>query len=45
MGNVSTHITAALAALFIATASIGAIVHVPQDNAMIAAAALGTVLA
>jgi len=44
MSNVSTHITAAIAALLIATASIGAIVHVPQEN-VIAAAAPGTVLA
>jgi len=49
MTRLSTHFAAAIAALFVATTSILAVVQVPQDNAVLAAtpatAAAGTTLA
>ncbi len=37
MSQLANQFAAAIAAVFIATVSIGAIVHVPQDTALIAA--------
>ncbi len=45
MNKLANHAAAALAAVFIATASIAGIVQVPQANASVAAAAPGTILA
>jgi len=43
MSNLANQITAAFAAVFIASASIAGIVHVPQaDGAMIAGAPIAT---